>query len=67
MPPAEKPEDVQDLFTSVDVVFRLLQLREGRGVREHEFLPGGVATAVGPRCENQDFAASESPGSLERV
>ena len=31
-PQAEKPEDLQDLFTSVDVAFRLLQLREGRGV-----------------------------------
>ena len=66
-PQAQKPEDLQDLFTSVDVAFRLLQLRKGRGVCEHEFLRSGVATAVGPRCEYQDFAVSEFPGPLERV
>ena len=67
MPSTEKAEDFQNLFTMVDVGFRLLQLCEGSGVCEHELLLSAVATALGPPCENLHFTVSQFPGPLERV
>ena len=66
MPSTEKPKYFHNLFTVLDVGFRLHQLREGSGVCEDELLLGAVATAVGPACENLDFTVSQLPGPLER-
>ena len=64
MPSTEKPKHIHNLPTVLDVGFRLNQLREGSGVCEDELLLGAVATAVGPACENLDFAVSRLPGPL---